>query len=70
MVTNPSLGSGFPGIANWPILGSIPIYELSLVLVLGIGLVYWLLVQRHKVRTQEDKAVGTPAADTNVQSVP
>jgi amino acid transporter len=49
--TNPAFGSAFPSIANAPILGGAPIYELSVAVVLFVGVVYWFLVQRHRVDT-------------------
>ncbi len=47
--TNPSLGSSFPALATVPVLGGAPIYELSVGVLLFVGMVYWLAVQRHRV---------------------
>jgi len=49
--TNPALGSGggFPALANAPVIGGAPIYELTVAVVLATGAAYWLLVQRHRV---------------------
>lgn len=54
-LTNPAIGSpnGFPAIANWPIIGGTPIFELSIALLLIVGAAYWFAVQRHKIVPQQ-----------------
>jgi amino acid transporter len=47
--TNPTLGSAFSDIANWPLVGGAPIFELSVALLLIVGGAYWFAVQRHRV---------------------
>lgn len=57
-LTNPTIGSAFTGIANWPILGGAPIFELLVAVLLIVGGAYWLLVQRHRLETQQAPEVG------------
>lgn len=59
--TNPNLGVGFTSLAKVPILGGFPIFEFSVALLLLIGGIYWLTVQRHRTQTQQDLS-GTDAS--------
>jgi hypothetical protein len=51
--TNPPLGSAFPAIANWPLIGGAPLFELSIAVLLIVGSLYWFAVQRHKGEMQQ-----------------
>lgn len=46
--TNPTLSSAFPALAGIPVLGGMPIFELSVAILLILGGIYWLAVQRHR----------------------
>ncbi len=54
--TNPPLGSAFTGLANWPLIGNAPLFELTVGLLLVIGAIYWFAVQRHKLEAQQAPA--------------
>ena len=51
--TNPPLGSAFPAIANWPLIGGAPLFELSIAVLLIVGSLYWFAVQRYKGEMQQ-----------------
>lgn len=55
-LTNPTLGSAFSGLANWPLIGNAPLFELTVGLLLFIGGVYWFAVQRRRVETRQAPA--------------
>jgi len=47
--TNPVMGSAFPTWANIPVLGGTPIFEFSLVVLFGVGAIYWFGFKRRAV---------------------
>lgn len=47
--TNPTMGSINPSIANIPVLGAIPIFEFSLIVLFVIGAIYWFGFKRREV---------------------
>jgi urea carboxylase system permease len=51
--TNPTLGSISTGIANIPVLGAIPIFEFSLIVLFVIGAIYWFGYKRRQVLTTD-----------------
>jgi hypothetical protein len=59
--TNPPLSAGFTGTASWPVVGGAPIFELSIGLLLVVGLIYWLAVQRNKQLTVQHTNTPEPA---------
>lgn len=64
--TNPPIGSAFTGIANWPLLGGAPIFELLIAVLLIVGGIYWFAVQRRKLEAPQ--APAAPAAgDTGMR---
>jgi urea carboxylase system permease len=63
--TNPTLGSISAGIANIPVLSSIPIFEFSLLVLFVVGAIYWFGFKRREVLTnsQTDSATSVDVAD-------
>jgi amino acid transporter len=61
--TNYPLGSplGFPGLADVPLLGGMPIFEFALIVLFGIGAIYWFGFKRKSV-TAETEAVPAEVA--------
>ena len=47
--TNPVMGLAFPAWANIPVLGGTPIFEFTLVVLFGIGAIYWFGFKRRSV---------------------
>ncbi len=47
--TNPAMGSAFPAWVNIPLLGGTPIFEFSLVVLFGVGAIYWFGYKRRQV---------------------
>jgi urea carboxylase system permease len=47
--TNPVMGLAFPSWANIPVLGGTPIFEFTLVVLFGIGAIYWFGFKRRSV---------------------
>jgi urea carboxylase system permease len=47
--TNPVLGAAFPAWANVPLLGGMPIFEFSLLVLFVIGGIYWFGYKRSRV---------------------
>jgi len=47
-LTNPALSSAFTSLGKVPILGGAPMFELSIAILLILGGIYWLAVQRHR----------------------
>jgi len=47
--TNPVMGSAFPAWVNIPLLGGTPIFEFSLVVLFGVGAIYWFGFKRRQV---------------------
>jgi urea carboxylase system permease len=47
--TNPTIGTAFPGLNNVPAIGSIPIFEFSLIVLFVIGAIYWFGFKRRHV---------------------
>lgn len=50
--TNPPLGLAFTGLANVPLLGGMPIFEFSLIVLFGIGAIYWFGFKRSRVSAE------------------
>lgn len=55
--TNPVLSGAFPALANLPLLGNIPIFEFSLLLLFIVGAIYWYGFKRRSVIAHEEKHV-------------
>src|SRR5205807_833614 len=47
--TNSALGLAFPGLANVPVLGGTPLFELTLAILLVVGAIYWFGFKRRQV---------------------
>ena len=47
--TNPTLGGISAGLSNVPVLSQIPIFEFSLIVLFGIGAIYWFGFKRREV---------------------
>src|SRR6266487_3342417 len=47
--TNSAVGLAFPSLANVPILGGTPLFELTLAILLVIGAIYWFGFKRRAV---------------------
>jgi urea carboxylase system permease len=47
--TNPVMGTAFSSWANIPVLGGTPIFEFSLVVLFGVGAIYWFGFKRRAV---------------------
>jgi len=47
--TNPVMGLAFPAWANIPVLGGTPIFEFTLVVLFGVGAIYWFGFKRRAV---------------------
>jgi amino acid transporter len=47
--TNPVMGTAFPAWANIPLLGGTPIFEFSLIVLFGVGAIYWFGFKRRAV---------------------
>jgi hypothetical protein len=47
--TNPTIETAFPGLNNVPAIGSIPIFEFSLIVLFVIGAIYWFGFKRRQV---------------------
>ena len=53
--TNPVLSGAFPGLANFPLLGNIPIFEFSLIVLFVVGAIYWFGFKRRSVIANGEK---------------
>jgi amino acid transporter len=53
--TNPVMGSAFSSWANIPLLGGTPIFEFSLVVLFGVGAIYWFGFKRRAVIAAGEK---------------
>ena len=53
--TNPVMGTAFPVWANIPLLGGTPIFEFSLVVLFGVGAIYWFGFKRRAVIASGEK---------------
>src|SRR2546421_7975475 len=47
--TNTTLGNAFPNLANTPVLGGTPLFELTLVILFVVGAIYWYGFKRRQV---------------------
>jgi urea carboxylase system permease len=47
--TNPVLSGAFPGLASVPLLGNVPIFEFSLIVLFVVGAIYWYGFKRREV---------------------
>ena len=47
--TNPVMGTAFPAWADIPLLGGMPIFEFSLIVLFGVGAIYWFGFKRRSV---------------------
>jgi urea carboxylase system permease len=47
--TNPLISGAFPGLANVPLLGYIPIFEFSLLVLFIVGGIYWFGFKRRQI---------------------
>jgi amino acid transporter len=53
--TNSAVGLAFPGLANVPVLGGTPLFELSLVVLFVVGAIYWFGFKRSQVIASGEK---------------
>jgi urea carboxylase system permease len=53
--TNPALSGAFPGLASVPLLGNIPIFEFSLIVLFLVGGIYWFGFKRRTVIANGEK---------------
>ncbi len=53
--TNPVMGSAFSSWANIPVLGGMPIFEFSLIVLFGVGAIYWFGFKRRTVIASGEK---------------
>lgn len=54
--TNPALSGAFPALASFPLLGNIPIFEFSLLVLFVVGAIYWFGFKRRTVIANGEKA--------------
>ena len=54
--TNPVMGTAFSSWANIPVLGGMPIFEFSLIVLFGVGAIYWFGFKRRAVIAGGEKA--------------
>ena len=47
--TNSAVGLAFPSLANVPVLGGTPLFELTLVILFVVGAIYWFGFKRSAV---------------------
>ncbi len=47
--TNSAVGLAFPGLANVPVLGGTPLFELTLAILFVVGAIYWFGFKRSSV---------------------
>jgi len=47
--TNSALGVAFPNLANVPVLGGMPLFELTLAILFVVGAIYWFGFKRRQV---------------------
>jgi urea carboxylase system permease len=47
--TNSAVGLAFPGVANVPLLGGTPLFELTLLILFVVGAIYWFGFKRRQV---------------------
>jgi len=47
--TNSAVGLAFPGVANVPLLGGFPLFELTLLVLVVVGAIYWFGFKRRQV---------------------
>jgi hypothetical protein len=52
--TNPLLSLAFPALADVPLLGGIPIFEFSLLVILILGAIYWFGFKRRGVAAEAE----------------
>jgi hypothetical protein len=55
------LSLAFPALANVPILGGIPIFEFSLLVILILGAIYWYGFKRRSVDVPVEVAASVSA---------
>ena len=53
LYTNPALSIAFPDLANVPVLGGAPIFEVTLLILLVVGGIYWYGFKRRAVIASE-----------------
>lgn len=53
--TNSAVGLAFPGLANVPVLGGTPLFELTLLILLAVGAIYWFGFKRREVVASGEK---------------
>jgi urea carboxylase system permease len=59
--TNPVLSGAFPGLASFPLLGNIPIFEFSLLVLFVVGAIYWFGFKRREVIARDEGGVSALA---------
>ncbi len=68
LATNPALSAGFSGLADWPLIGGTPIFELSVAVLLIVGGLYWLTVQRRRVAVSSGGVSPAPGGESRPRS--
>ena len=53
--TNSALGVAFPGLANVPFFGGVPLFELTLAILFIVGAIYWFGFKRQSVIASGEK---------------
>ena len=53
--TNPPMGIAFSSWANIPLLGGMPIFEFSLIVLFGVGAIYWFGFKRRAIIASGEK---------------
>ncbi|MHB8600277.1 MAG: amino acid permease [Ktedonobacteraceae bacterium] len=56
--TNPTMGAAFTAWANIPVLGGMPIFEFSLIVLFVVGAIYWFGFKRREVITNSATDAG------------
>ncbi len=55
--TNSAVGLAFPGLASVPLLGGFPLFELTLLILVAAGSIYWFgFKRRHVIESGEQRA--------------
>ena len=54
--TNPALSGAFPALGSFSLLGNIPIFEFSLLVLFIVGAIYWFGFKRRTVVANGEKA--------------
>jgi urea carboxylase system permease len=52
--TNPALSGAFPALVSVPLLGNIPIFEFSLLVLFVVGAIYWFGFKRRAVIAEDE----------------